>query len=98
MSFPKEFRHLSLSKACLLLLSCAHCNRPVVLEVQVMDDDHKYPRPHWHARIACDCGITVGWWVVSEQLSDNHRYDDYSSISEKRVEELITVWNTRCYQ
>jgi hypothetical protein len=80
------------------LTTCAHCGRFPVLEAQVMDDDHKYPRPHWHARIECDCGITLGWWVISEQLSDYASTDyskNQSSILEPRLQELIDAWNRR---
>ncbi len=75
---------------------CPVCGRNVSLDLTIREDEHKYPRPHWHARIECGyCFADTGWHVVSEQLADCYSDGDKSTISQRQVAEVIRMWNTR---
>ena len=77
------------------LLRCAHCGSQVEIRLEIRDDEDKYPRPHWHALIECNCGIRLGWDVVSKQLPDNYDYKDQTPIEQDKLNNFCSVWNTR---
>lgn len=72
----------------LALLACPFCGNAPDLMVSYFDDDHKYPRPHWHAKVECGyCEATQGWQVVSAQEAD--------TAENAKVEQVVKEWNQR---
>jgi len=79
----KEYQYVKIKE-------CPFCRGIAELELDCHEDDHRYPRDFWFAKIECsDCEATQGYKCVSKQEAKKEE------INKNSVLKVIKEWNER---